>query len=116
MALPNGSQADGLSEVTLPGARRTEEESVFSAIDELGGGELEDQAAIHLLVEVEIEGIEGLVRLAKQSVLGTALEQPIGSDGELVGDERGKEIDRSHVSALRFEDTRLEGLGHAAEA
>ncbi len=54
--------------------------------------------------------------IAKLSLLDAALEQPIATDGELVGDERGEEIDRSHLGALRFEDAGLEGLGHAAEA
>src|SRR5207302_423036 len=104
----DGRKADGLSEVTLSGARWAQEESVFSAIDELACGELEDEAAVHLLVEVEIECIEGLVGLAKLSVLDAAPEQPIATDGELVGDECGEEVDRSHLAALSFEDPRLE--------
>ena len=65
VALADGGEADGLSEMTLAGAGRAEEESVLTPIDELAGGELEDEAAIHLLVEVEVEGVEGLARLAK---------------------------------------------------
>ncbi len=61
VTLADGGQADGLREMTLSGAGRTEKESVLAPIDELGGGELEDEAAIHLLVEIEVEGIEGLV-------------------------------------------------------
>ncbi len=93
--------------MTLPGARWTEKQSVFPPIDELGGSEIEDEAAIHLLVEIEVEGIEIFVGVAKLSVLDAALEQTIGSDGELVGDQRGDEIDRSHLSALGFENSGL---------
>ena len=51
----------------MPGGPRKRASS--RSVDELGGGELEDEAAIHLLVEVEVEGVEGLVRIAKVRLL-----------------------------------------------
>jgi hypothetical protein len=116
VALADGGQAEGLSEVALSGARRAEEESVLATVDELAGGELEEEAAIHLLVEIEVEGVEGLVGLAKPGLLDAALEEPIGADGELVADEGREKVDGRHPGGLRFEDSGLEGVSHAAEA
>ena len=47
-----------LREVALAGAGRSEEERVLVLADEARGGELEDERAVHLLVEVEVEGVE----------------------------------------------------------
>ncbi len=33
--------------------------------DEVAGGELEDEPAVHLLLEVDVEGVEGLARIAE---------------------------------------------------
>ena len=60
MALLDDGEADRLGEVALAGAGRPEEERVLVLGDEAAGGELEDEAAVHLLVEVEVEGVEGL--------------------------------------------------------
>src|SRR5438105_4004420 len=57
-ALLDRSTPDRLCEVTLAGARCSEEERVFVAVDELAGGEVEDERAVHLLVEAPVEGIE----------------------------------------------------------
>jgi hypothetical protein len=45
---------------------------------EAGGRQLEDEPPVHLLVEVEIEGVERLARLAKASRLDAPPEQAGG--------------------------------------
>src|SRR5205823_9674919 len=51
--------------MAFAGAGRTEKECIFSASDERGRRQIEDQAPVHLLVEVEIEIVECLLRIAK---------------------------------------------------
>ena len=65
IALLDRGAADRLREMALAGARRAEEERVFALADEAGGGELVEQRAIHLLVEVEIEAVERAIGIAE---------------------------------------------------
>ena len=65
VALLDRGAADGLGEVALAGAGRAEEERVLALRDEARGGELVDQRAVHLLVEVEVEAVERAVRVAE---------------------------------------------------
>ena len=86
--------------MALAGAGRTEEERVFALGDEARGGELVDQRAIHLLVEIEIEGVERAIGIAEAGELVPALEQSVLPAPEFVRDERGHEIDRRHLLGL----------------
>ena len=63
------------------------------ASDEGSGGQVEDQTAIHLLVEVEVEVVEGPLRVAKLGLLGPALQQTIAATSEFVRDQAGEEVD-----------------------
>jgi len=84
--------------------------------DEAAGGELEDQPAIHLLVEVEVERVERLAAIAEAGVRDAALEEPILTAQELVLDERGEEVDGGQRRGLGLEQPRLEPGGHAGAA
>ena len=116
VSLENGGHADGLGEVALTRTGRAEKQAVLAVIDEVGGGKLEDGAAVHLLVEVEVEAVESFVGLAKLGLLDAPREQTVGAPGELVGDQGGEEVEMGEWSALGFEDAGLEALGHGAEA
>jgi hypothetical protein len=59
------------------GIGRAEEEDVLAAGDEVAGGELEDDAPVHLLVEVHVEGVERLPRVAEPGLLDPAVEEPV---------------------------------------
>jgi len=61
VALLDCSAADGLGEMTLARARRTEQQHVFALTDKTRGCEIVDERAIHLLVEIEIKAVEGSV-------------------------------------------------------
>src|ERR1700722_9314311 len=108
--------ANGLGDVALAGAWRAEEESVLAAVDKLASRQLEEEPSIHLLVEVEIEGIEGLVGVAKLGLLEAAEDQAVTAPRQLVGDERRDEVEMGHLVGLGLEDSGLDALGHAAEA
>src|SRR5438093_103919 len=79
----------------------------FSSIDGL---------TTHLLVEVEIEVLQPLVRIAEGGLLASAFEQAVGAAGKLVLYEGGDEIDRSHTLGARLLQSSVQNGGHTAEA
>jgi hypothetical protein len=94
IALENRGTPDRLRQMALAGAWRSEEEDVLTLGDEARGGELVDERAIHLAVEIKVKGIERALGIAKSGELVTAFEQAVLAPAEFVGDERGHEIDR----------------------
>ena len=116
VALLDRGLADGLREVALARAGRAEEQDVFVAVDELAGGEVEDQPAIHLLVEVEVEGVEGLVGVAELRlafVRRSSKRSPRRASSSGPGRRSGRWGRRF---ALRLTQTGLQHGGHAAQA
>lgn len=69
MALQNRGLPDGLSQMTLACAARTEEQDVLAPANEAAGGEIEDQAAIHFRIEGEVEAVESPVGIPKARLL-----------------------------------------------
>ena len=63
-----------LRQVTLAGAGWAEQQGIFVARDERASGKIEDQAAIHLLVEGEVEVVEGLLGIAELGLLCSPLQ------------------------------------------
>ena len=96
--------------------RRTEKQSVFALGDEAGGGELEDERAVDFLVEGEVEAVEGAVGVAESGLLVAPGEEAVLTALELVGDERGDEVDGGHLLDLGLLQARVEDIGHAGEA
>ena len=74
VTLQNGGLPNRLGQVAFPGASGAEEQSVFASADKRGGGQIEDQTAIHLGVEGEVEVIEGSLRIAKLRLLSAAIQ------------------------------------------
>src|SRR5439155_17771629 len=72
VALVNCSQSDGLSQVTFPRAGRTEKQSIFMFGDEAGSGKIENQAAIHLLIKIEVEVVECDLGISEFSCFSSA--------------------------------------------
>ena len=95
IALLDHRAADGLGQMTFPRPWWAEKERVFPLRDEAAGGQLVDQRAVHLLVEIEIEGIERAIGIAKARLFVPALEQAVLSPQQLVGHEHRHEIDRA---------------------
>jgi hypothetical protein len=63
--------------VTLARARWAEEQGIGVLRDPAGRGELEHEGTVHLLVEVEIEGVEPLADIAEAGLLHAALEESV---------------------------------------
>jgi len=116
VSLLDGGLADGLRQVTLAGSGWTEKQCVFVAGDEGAGGEIEDQAAIHLLVEGEVEVVEGLLGVAELGLLFPPLQQALATQGEFVGDQAGEQVDGGERFGLRLTQTSLQRGGHPAQA
>jgi hypothetical protein len=101
--------------MALAGARRTEEKDVLALGDEAGGGKLVDDRAIHLLVEIEIKGVERAFRVTEARELVPPLEQAVLSSTEFVGHERRHEIEGRRLLGLRLAEPRFQNGGHARE-
>jgi len=115
VALLDCSAADGLGEMTLARARRTEQQHVFALTDKTRGCEIVDERAIHLLVEIEIKAVEGSVCVAESGQLEAAGEEVVLPSQQLVGHERRDEIDRSELVGLRLAQPRFEDVSDAGE-
>src|SRR3974390_3111889 len=85
------------------------------ATDEGASGQIEDQAAVHLLVEVEVEVVEGLLRVAKLGLLFSSLQQPFAATCQFVGDQAGEEVDWGHGLGLGLAETGFEHGGDHAQ-
>lgn len=94
----------------------TEKQRIFPAVDEGSGGEVEDEAAVHLGVEGEVEVIECLVGIAEAGVLAAPFEQAVGAACEFVRDQAGEQIEGSHGFGLSLSQAGFQHIGHAAEA
>jgi len=115
MAVVDDRDPDGLGEMTLARARRPQEQPVFMLRDEAAGGQLEDQPAVQLLVEVEVEGVERLAAVAEAGLREAPLQEPVLTAEELVTDEGGEEIDGGERVGLGLQQPRVETGGHAGE-
>lgn len=80
--------------------------------DEAPAGQLVDEMAIHLLVELEVEGVERLTGIAKARLLAAALEQPIGTTRELVAHELRQDRTRTALAGSEFRDA-VKAIGNA---
>ena len=116
IALLDRGAADGLGEMALARTGRPEQERVFALGDEAGGGELEDERAVDLLVEGEVEAVERAVGVAEAGLLVSPGEQAVLAPLEFVSDERGDHIDRGHLFDLSLLQARFEDVSHSGEA
>src|SRR5687767_7622196 len=101
--------------MALAGPGWTEQEHVLALRDEAGGGELVDERAIHLLIEIKVKRVERALRVAKARELVAPLEQTVLPPAEFVRDEGGDEIDRRHLFSLRLSQPRLQDCRHPGE-
>ena len=72
------------------------------------GREIENQTAIHLGIESEVEVVEGFLRIAKLGLLAPAFQQTVATPGEFVRDQAGDQVDGCHGFDLRLVQTHLE--------
>ena len=88
---------------------------IFPPVDEATGRQIEDQTAIHLRVEIEVELVQGLVRVAELGLFAPAVEQPFAPPAQLVADQTRDQIDRRHGFALGLAQSGFQHGGYAAE-
>ncbi len=100
----------------MPAAGRPDEQGVLPLGDEAGGGEVVDEGAVHLLVEVEVEGVERAVGIAEAGVLVPALEEAILAAEEFVADQGREQVDGREAFGLGLVQPGLENRSHAREA
>jgi hypothetical protein len=70
----------------------------------------------HLLVEVEVEVLEGLLWVSKLRLLFSSLQQSIATTREFVADQAGEEFDGSHGFGLSLVEASFEHGGDSAES
>src|SRR5262249_26558055 len=106
---------DRLGQVTFAGTGRTQKKGVLMASDERCGRQIEDQAAIRLLVEVEIEVIERHLRVAKLCLFPAPLQESLDAASQIIGDQTGEEVDGYHRFCLGLLQAGFKYGGHAPE-
>jgi hypothetical protein len=82
--------------MAFAGAGWTKKKCIFAARDERGRRQIENQAPIHLLVEVEIEVVEGHLRIAKLCLFPAPFQQSVAATSQFIGYQTGKEVDGGH--------------------
>ena len=95
IALLDHRAADGLRQMAFPRPWWPEKERIFALRDKATGGQVVDERAIHLLVEIKVKAIERAIGIAEAGLFVPALEEPVLSTQELVGHQRRHEIDRA---------------------
>src|SRR5205807_1462654 len=103
----------GRSEVTSVLARP--KQRIFTAGDEGGRRQIENQASVHLLVEVEIEIVERHLRIAKLCLFAAPFQQSVAATSQFIGYQTGKEVDGGHRLRLGLLQTRFQHRRDTAE-
>ena len=102
--------------MTFARAAGAEKQSIFPLGDEGARGQVEDQTAIHLGIESEIEIVQRLLRVAEGGLLAPPLQQPLAATHELIGDQTRNQIDGGHGFGLSLAQARFQHGGHASES
>ena len=116
IALLDDRVSDGLGTVALAASSWAKKKCVFAPSDPGGGGQVEDQTAVHLWIELEVEVIELLVCVAELRLLVAPVQQALTAAGEFIGDQDGDQVDGGHVLRLCLQQACFQHCGHAAQA
>jgi hypothetical protein len=84
ISLLDDSVTDGLSKMTLPRAWWPFKQAVFAPFHPAGGSQIEDQVAVHLGVELEVEVVQPLVRIAEACLFLAPLQQSFAAAVDFV--------------------------------
>jgi hypothetical protein len=68
--------------MTFARAAGAEKQRILPLGDEGAGGQVEDQTAIDLRIEIEIEIVEGLLRVAEGGLLAPPLQEALAATGD----------------------------------
>ena len=83
--------------------------------DKSARGQIKDQAAIHLFVEVEVEVVEGFERVTELGLLAPAFQHPVGAAGQFIRHQTGDQIQGGHGFGLGLAQTSFQDGGHASQ-
>ena len=83
--------AEGLDQVAFADARRPQPEHVAGLADEAAGGQVVNLLLLEGGVERPVEAVEGL-EFAEAGGLDAALEEPVGTHGQLVLQDQLQEL------------------------
>src|ERR1700733_652135 len=86
--------------MTFARPARPEEQNVLALVYEGRGGQIENQTAIDLGIECEVEVVKAPVGIAESCLFATALQQPVGSPRQFIADETGAQINGCHSFGL----------------
>jgi hypothetical protein len=75
--------------VTFARASGAEEQGIFAPSDECGGGQIENQTAIHFRIEGEVEVVERPVGVAEPGLFAAPVQQTVGASREFIGNQTG---------------------------
>ena len=112
VTLADHGRADRLHEMTLPRARRAEQENVLVSAHEPRRRQLEHQLPVQLPIEPEVEPVERLARVAEPSLLQSSIEQAVLAPHQLVADQHAHRVDRRLPLRLRLQQPELQRVGH----
>jgi hypothetical protein len=85
IALADDGLPDGLGQMAFPGAGWTKKKCIFATSDERGRHQIEDQAPVHLLVEVEIEVVGRNLLIAKLRLFPAPFQQAVAATRQFIG-------------------------------
>ena len=78
---------DGLGAVALAAPRRAEKQGIFASADPARSSQIEDQFAIHLGVELEVEVVKSSFGIAELRLFMAPLQQALATADQLIGDQ-----------------------------
>jgi hypothetical protein len=75
---------DGLRAVALAASWWAKEQGIFALSDPVRRGQFEDQIAIHLGVELEVEVVESFFGVAELRLFMASLQQALATTGQFI--------------------------------
>ena len=109
-----GTQGQGLQNVTFTGSGLTGEQEVLLAVEKAQCGELLDDAAIEVGLEVEVEGLEGLV-LVEAAGADPAFDASLDPQAGRVYEDALEELVGGGLVGDRLLDQGVEDVGIEAD-
>jgi hypothetical protein len=85
------------------------EQPVLATADKGGSRQIEDQGAVHLRIELEVESVQSLVGIAEACLFVPPLQQSLAAAGQFVRHQDGDQVEGGHGFALlhQFPDERI---------
>lgn len=102
----DGTVAQGLGDVTFAGAAGTNDEHTDLFLDKPAGSQIDDQAAIDIGVEAEVELFQGFL-ISEVGPSKSGFKALLRSSGDFIGDDGGQKV---HIGELLVDGLAVAGL------